>query len=338
MKRLLLGVATAAAVLTAPLGWTGEAAAAHQPNLRNLSGSVKVDGSSTVYPITEAVAEEFKKAAPRVNVTVGISGTGGGFKRFAVGETDISDASRPIKKEEHDAATANRVEYIEIPVAYDGLSIVVNPKNTWVDKLTLDEVKKIFLADTGVKTWKDVRPDWPDKPIRIFSPGTDSGTFDYFKEVVAHEKGTSIRADMSVSEDDNVLVRGVAGDEGAIGFFGVAYYLENKAKLRAVPIDAGKGPIAPTPETIENGTYAPFSRPLFIYVNKRAAQRPEVRRFVEFYLEHGPELAAEVGYVRLPSEVYDRARANLASGRTGTQFMDTSTGERISGPVTEVYK
>ena len=305
---------------------------AQEPNYRSLRGTVKVDGSSTVYPITEAVAEEFKAAAPRVNVTVGISGTGGGFKRFAAGETDISDASRPIRQEEHAAAAENRVEYIEIPVAYDGLSIVVNPKNTWVDHLTLEEVKSIFREGTEVRTWRDVRPAWPDKPISIFSPGTDSGTFDYFKEVVG-----SIRTDMSVAEDDNILVRGVAGDEAAIGFFGVAYYLENKDKLKIVPIDAGKGAVGPTPETIENGTYAPFSRPLFIYVNKRAAERSEVRSFVQFYLEEGPDLVEEVGYVRLPSQVYERARANFVSGRTGTQFMDAS-GTKVSGPVTEVYK
>lgn len=333
MKRLLGAVAAIATLVGVPIS---EAGSADQPSYRNLSGAVKIDGSSTVYPITEAVAEEFKAAAPRVNVTVGISGTGGGFKRFAVGETDISDASRPIKKEEHDLTVQNKVEYIEIPVAYDGLSIVVNPKNTWVDKLTLDEVKTIF-REGGPKNWSEVREGFPDKPIKIFSPGTDSGTFDYFKEVVAAEKGASIRQDMSVSEDDNVLVRGVSGDEAAIGFFGVAYYLENKDKLRAVPIDAGKGPVAPTPETIENGTYAPFSRPLFIYVNKKAARRPEVRAFVEFYLENGPDLAQEVGYVKLPSSVYERAKANFASGRTGTQFMDAE-GHKVSGPVTEVYK
>jgi phosphate transport system substrate-binding protein len=333
MKRLIGAIALASSLAAVAIAAQPTA----KTNYRNLSGSVKIDGSSTVYPITEAVAEEFKKDAPRVNVTVGISCTGGGFKRFATGETDISNASRPIKASEHDKATENRIDYIEIPVAYDGLSIVVNPKNTWVDHLTLDEVKKIFREGSGVKTWKDVRASWPDKPIKIFSPGTDSGTFDYFKEVVADEKGTAIRSDMSVSEDDNVLVRGVTGDESAIGFFGVAYYIENQDKLKVVPIDAGKGPVSPTPETIETGTYAPFSRPLLIYVNKKASQRPEVKAFVHYYIENGPALADEVGYVRLPSQVIERTKANFINGRTGTQFMDEH-GEKISGPLTEVYK
>ncbi len=302
----------------------------------NMTGNVRIDGSSTVYPITEAVAEEFAEVAPRVRVTVGVSGTGGGFKRFSTGETDISNASRPIKKEEHEAAVSNGVEYIEIPVAYDGLSIVVNKSNTWVDHLTVDELKKIFLDGTNVRTWKDVRAAWPATPIKIYAPGTDSGTFDYFKEVVAGSKG-SIRSDMSVSEDDNVLVRGVIGEPGAIGFFGCAYYFENEDKLRAVPIDGGNGPVSPDATTIESGEYAPFSRPLFIYVNKASADRPEVKSFVEFYLKEGPELATEVGYVPLPRAVYMRGGANFKNGRTGTQFLD-SAGNSIKGSVTKVYR
>lgn len=301
-----------------------------------LSGNVKIDGSSTVFPITEAVAEEFKKEVPNVNVTVGISGTGGGFKRFSAGETDISDASRPIKKAEHDACIANKIEYIEIPVAFDGLSIVVNPKNTWCSTLTVEDVKKIFLDGSTVKTWKDVRPEWPDKPVKIYAPGTDSGTFDYFKEVVAGDKG-AIRADMQVSEDDNVLVRGVTGDEGAIGFFGCAYYFENQDKLKVLKIDGGKGAIEPTPETIESGSYAPFSRPLFIYVNKKSATRPEVKAFVNFYLKNAAELAAEVGYVALPSEIYSRANARFTAGKAGSCYLD-DRGEKVSGPITTVYK
>lgn len=314
-------------------------AAAHgQTDLKNLSGNIRIDGSSTVYPITEAVAEEFKKVAPKVNVTVGISGTGGGFKRFAVGETDISDASRPIKKEEHDKAAENRIEYFEVPIAYDGLTIVVNNKNTWVDKLTLDEIKLIFVDGAYARTWKDVRPAWPDRPIKIFSPGTDSGTFDYFKEVVAGDKG-SIRGDMSVSEDDNVLVRGVLGSEDAIGFFGCAYYFENEGKLRAVPVVNPKTSeaVLPNPETVENGAYAPFSRPLFIYVNKKAAARPEVKAFVEFFLAEGPELAGEVGYIRLPGDIYGRVSRNFGAGKTGTQFLNDK-GEKVSGPLSAVYK
>jgi phosphate transport system substrate-binding protein len=302
----------------------------------SLTGTVKADGSSTVYPITEAVAEEFKKIVPGVNVTVGVSGTGGGFKRFCAGETDISNASRPIKKEESEKAASSNVEFIEVPIAYDGLSIVVNPKNMWVNHLTLDEVKKIWTDGTSVKTWRDVRAEWPDKPIRIFSPGTDSGTFDYFKEVVVGSKG-SIRGDMSVSEDDNVLVKGVTGDENAIGFFGCAYYFENKDALKIVPIDAGKGAIAPTHETIETGTYAPFSRPLFIYVNRKAVERPEVKAFVGFYLQSAGKLAEEVGYVKLPSEVYSRAARNIAARRTGTQFTDDQ-GQPLHGPLADLYQ
>ncbi|MBC7833806.1 MAG: PstS family phosphate ABC transporter substrate-binding protein [Phycisphaerales bacterium] len=326
MKRLMIAFAAVAAL----------SGAASAQDTKSLKGNIKIDGSSTVYPITEAVAEEFKKAAPNVNVTVGISGTGGGFKRFSAGEIDIADASRPIKKDEHETAATGKVEYIELPIAFDGLSIVINPKNTWVDKLSVDELKKIFLADSAAKTWRDVRAEWPAEPIKIFSPGTDSGTFDYFKEVVAG-KDKSIRSDMSVSEDDNVLVRGVEGDKNAIGFFGVAYYEENKDKLKVVPIDNGKGAVTPTAQTIEDGTYAPFSRPLFIYVNKKSAERPEVKAFIDFYLKNAPALVTEVGYVKLPGSVYAAAGKNFASGKAGTCFLDDK-GEKVSGPVTKVYK
>lgn len=335
-----IGVVGAVGMLSAGLAWAGGAPGAQNTSasaaFAHLSGTVKIDGSSTVYPITEAVAEDFKKAAPKVNVTVGISGTGGGFKRFCAGETDVSNASRPIKKEEAEKAGEARIEFVELPVAYDGLSIVVNVKNTWVDHLTLDEVKKIFADGSSVKTWKDVRPAWPDKPLRIYSPGTDSGTFDYFKEVVVGSKG-SIRSDISVSEDDNVLVRGVVGDEFALGFFGCAYYFENKARLKVVPIDAGKGAIEPTHDTIEQGTYAPFSRPLFIYVNKRAMERPEVAGFVQFYLENAGTLAEEVGYVRLPQELYDRAVGHAKAKTVGSRFL-LPDGTHAHGPLSEIFK
>lgn len=320
---LLLSAAIASLALANPANW------------KNLRGSIRVDGSSTVLPISAALAEEFKRVAPNVNVTVGRSGTGGGFKKFTVGDTDISNASRPISVEEVQKAADQRVEFIELPVAYDGLSIVVNKSNTWVTSLTMDEVKKIF-QDGGVKTWNEVRPEWPDSPIKVYSPGTDSGTFDYFREVVVGSKG-AIRSDMSVSEDDNVLVRGVEGDPAAIGFFGCAYYFEHKAKLRVVPIDGGKGPVEPTHDTIESGAYAPFSRPLLIYVNRKAADRPEVRAFIEFSLEQAGAIAEEVKYVKLPDEVYERAKANFAARKTGTQFLDEQGHKRI-GPVTEVYK
>ena len=300
-----------------------------------LSGAIRIDGSSTVYPITEAVAEEFEGHHARVRVTVGISGTGGGFKRFVVGETAISNASRPIKKKEFDAAQKNGIEFVEVPVAYDGLSVVVNKENTWANDLTVDEIKRIFLSGSNVSTWADVRSGWPAVPIKIYAPGTDSGTFDYFKEVIAGKKG-SIRADMSVSEDDNVLVRGVAGDKGGIGFFGCAYYFENANKLKAVAVDGGSGPVLPNAQTIESGTYEPFSRPLFIYVNAKSLKKLEVKAFVDFYLDQGPGLAEEVGYVKLPQSVTDKAKEKISQISTGTSYLDGS-GEKVHGPVTQVY-
>ena len=306
-------------------------------DLRRLRGTIAVDGSSTVYPITEAVAESFKGDAANVNVTVGVSGTGGGFKRFAANETDISNASRSIKGSEATACGKAGVGFIEIPVAYDGLTVVVNPKNTWVDALSIDDLKRIYLTDNPASTWKDLRPTWPDSPIQIYSPGTDSGTFDYFKEVVAGKKGT-IRGDMSVSEDDNVLVRGVAGDEGGIGFFGAAYYFANKDLVRAVPIINRDGTaVLPNPTTIENGSYNPFSRPLFIYVNAKSSRKPHVRAFVEYYLDRAPKVAAEVGYVGLPSELYDRAKAAFKQRREGSQYLDDK-GEPRHGPLSEIYR
>lgn len=311
-------------------------AAAQDADLKNLRGAVKIDGSSTVYPITEAVAEEFGNAAERVRVTVGVSGTGGGFKRFSAGEIDIADASRPIKKSEVELAEKSKIEFIEVPVAYDGLTIVVNPKNDWCTSLTVEQVRKIYGAEASAKTWKDVNPAWPANPIKIYSPGTDSGTFDYFKEVVIGKDG-AIRSDISVSEDDNVLVRGVAGDQNAIGFFGCAYYFENKSRVRSVAIDGGKGPVMPTVESIEDGSYAPFSRPLFIYVNKASAARPEVAAFVDFYLKNVSKLAGEVGYVRIPETILARIRANWEARRTGTQFLDAK-GEPVHGALADVYK
>ncbi len=309
---------------------------------QSLSGKVAVDGSSTVYPITEAVAEEFGKTNRGVRVTVGISGTGGGFKRFTAGDLDISDASRPIKSDEVEKAQKNRVEYIELPVALDGLTIVVNPANDWCTDLTVAEIKKIFtvtLSSGGapsspkVQKWSDVRPGWPGNPIKFYIPGTDSGTFDYFKEVVAG-KEKAIRPDVSASEDDNVLVRGVSGDKNAIGFFGYAYYVENKDKVKAVAIDGGKGPVQPSIETVNNGTYSPFSRPLFIYVGTKAAQRPEVDAFVKFYLKNVAKLAAEVGYIALPDEIAQRVVKNYEVKKTGTQF----GGSGAKGALTDQYK
>ncbi len=269
-----------------------------------LSGEIRIDGSSTVFPITEAVAEEFMTENPDVKVPVGVSGTGGGFQKFIAQETDINDASRPIKSEEAEAAKVAGVEYVELSVAFDGLSVLVNPENTWVDYLTVEELNKIWAPGSAVKTWNDVRSEWPTEEIKLYAPGTDSGTFDYFTEEINGETG-AIRNDFTGSEDDNVLVQGIAGDKNALGFFGYAYYEENQDKLKIVPIDSGSGPVTPSFETIKDGSYSPLSRPLFIYVNKASLEKPEVRRFVEYYLEIAKDIAQEVGFVTLPDEEYE---------------------------------
>ncbi|KRQ86094.1 Phosphate-binding protein PstS precursor [Caloramator mitchellensis] len=265
----------------------------------NLAGIVKIDGSSTVYPITQAVAEEFNKENPDVSITVGISGTGGGFKKFVVGETDINDASRKVKQEELDKAKTNGIDMMELEVAYDGIAVVVNPENNWVDDITTDELKLIWDKDSKVVYWSDVRPEWPKEKIKLYGPGTDSGTFDYFTaEINGEEK--RIRTDYTASEDDNVLVQGVEGDKFAMGFFGHSYYEENKDKLKALKING----IEATTENIKNGNYKPLSRPLFIYVNTKALERPELKTFVKFYLEKAKDLVEEVGYVPLDDAKY----------------------------------
>ena len=282
-----------------------------------LSGTFEIDGSSTVFPVTEAVAEEFNKVQPKVRVNVGVSGTGGGFKRFTVGDTVISNASRPIKDSEAQAAADNGIEYLELRVAVDGLSVMVNPNNDFVDCLTVAALGNIWKPDSTVKTWKDINPAWPDDEIRLYGPGTDSGTFDYFTEEIVGEARAS-RSDYLASEDDNFLVQGIYGDRNSLGYFGYAYYSENPDKLKLVAIDNGAGCIAPTPDTIEDGTYTPLSRPIFIYVNKAALDRPEVKAFVEFYMENAAELATEVGYVKLSESEY---AANLQQVRTRTATM-----------------
>lgn len=305
---------------------------------QNLSGDVKVDGSSTVYPISEAIAESYSKDHPGVRVAVGISGTGGGFKRFMRGEIDIAAASRPVRKEEADAAQAAGIEFIEVPVAYDGLSVVVNKNNDWAQRLTVDQLRKIFL-EGGARSWKEIDPAFPDVPLKIYSPGTDSGTYDYMNEVVTSgNKQAKMRKDMELSEDDNVLVRGVEGDRGAIGYFGSAYYFENKDKLRAVAIVNKVGAaVAPTSETIRDGSYNPLSRPLFIYVSTRSMERPEVKAFVEHYLNYAGDAATRVGYVPLPDGVYDRAEVNVESRKTGSQYLGPD-GTHRQGSVVEIYK
>jgi phosphate transport system substrate-binding protein len=282
---------------------------------------VKVDGSSTVYPITEAVAEEFQKTNKDVRVTVGISGTGGGFKKFCRGETDISDASRPIKPSEVELCAQNGIEYIELPVAYDGLAVMVNPQNTWVDNMTPAELKMIWEpeAQETITRWNQIRPEWPNAEIALFGAGTDSGTYDYFTEAIVGKEGAS-RGDFTSSEDDNVLVYGIAGDKNSLGFFGLAYYEENKDKLKLVPIDNGGGPVLPMEETVNNGTYQPLSRPIFIYVSTQSAQKPEVKSFVEFYIKNTAKLSREVGYVHLPAKVLSLAADRFMKGKTGSVF------------------
>ncbi len=283
---------------------------------------VAIDGSSTVYPITEAVAEEFQKLNKgRVQVTVGISGTGGGFKKFCRGETDISDASRPILKQEIDACKAQNIEYIELPVAYDGLAVLVNPKNDWVKSLTVADLKKMWApaAQGKVNLWKDVRPEWPNAKLKLFGPGSDSGTFDYFTEAI-NGKSKSSRGDFTASEDDNVLVQGISGDRYSLGYFGLAYYEENKDKLKLVPIDGGKGPIVPTEKTVMDGTYSPLSRPLFIYISKKSLAKPEIKEFADFYLRNAPKLIKQVKYIPLPANAYKLATERLAKQKTGSMF------------------
>ncbi|AJY73577.1 PstS family phosphate ABC transporter substrate-binding protein [Paenibacillus beijingensis] len=296
---------------------SGEQDAANQTNTSGstntaaLSGTIEIDGSSTVFPLTEAVAEEFGKENGDVRVTVGTSGTGGGFKRFCNGEIAISDASRPIKDEEAAACKEKGIEHIELSVAYDGLSVVVNKENDFVDKLTVEELNKIFDSGSTVKTWADVRSGWPAEEIKMFSPGADSGTYDYFNEEILDKKGIRNDAQISFSEDDNTLVQGVTGNKFGIGYFGFAYFEENQDKLKVVPIDAGKGAVAPTQETIKDGSYAPLSRPLFIYINKKEMERPEVKAFAEYYIANIGKLTTEVGYIPLPDDKYKEEAAKL---------------------------
>jgi len=275
-----------------------------------LRGAIEVDGSSTVYPITEAVAEEFIAATGRgVRVTVGASGTGGGFKRFCAGETAISNASRPMKASEAEACERNGVEYLELPVAYDGIAVVVHPDNVHARCLTVEELRRIWEPGSNVRLWSEIRPNAPAVPIRLYGPGTDSGTFDYFTEEIVGEPGAS-RADYTASEDDNVLVQGIAGDPNALGYFGFAYMVENRGRVEPVAIDAGRGCVLPTRETIESGEYSPLSRPVYIYVDRASLSRPEVRAFVRFYLENAAALVPEVGYVPLePPEYRDALEA-----------------------------
>jgi phosphate transport system substrate-binding protein len=295
---------------------------------------IEIDGSSTVFPITQAVAEEFQNEKGG-RVTVGVSGTGGGFKKFCRGEIAIAGASRPIKDSETSACKSAGIDFIELPVAFDGLAVMVHKGNAWVDHMTVAELKTIWApeAQGKVTRWSQVRKGWPDKDLRLFGAGIDSGTYDYFTQAIVGKEHSS-RGDFTSSEDDNVLVQGVSSDQNSLGFFGYAYYQENKDKLKLVPIDDGvddngKGPIEPSPETVENGTYQPLSRPIFIYVSTKAMDRPEVKAFAEYFLTKGPELVKEVGYIALPAKAYELARKRVTDVKTGSVFHGSKVGVKI---------
>jgi len=301
---------------------------------------VKIDGSSTVYPTTEAVAEEFQKAkAGNVKVTVGISGTGGGFKKFCRGEIDVADASRPILKEEMDLARRNGIEYIELPICFDALTVAVHPENDWVDAITVDELKRIWQpsAQGNVTRWNQIRPEWPDEELALFGAGSDSGTFDYFTEAVVG-KAKSSRGDYTASEDDNILVKGIAGNQHALGYLPFAYYSPNSDKLKALAIDWEKGERGAVPPSLENvlaGTYNPLSRPLFIYVSLKSAERPAVKEFVTFYLRSAKELSAEVHYLPLPDRAYEMGLERFAALKTGSGFGGVP---EVGLPVEEIFQ
>ena len=283
---------------------------------------IQIDGSSTVFPISEAVSERFQKVKQRViKISVRISGTGGGFKKFCRGETDINDASRPILKEEMQSCKKSNVQYFELPVAYDALTVMVNPRNDWVQSLTVADLKKIWepAAHGKLMKWNQIRSDWPNNPLKLFGPGVDSGTFDYFTEAIIG-KAKHSRADFTASEDDNILVEGIANDQNALGYFGYAYYIENQKKLKAVPIDGGKGPIMPSAKSVEDGTYQRLSRPIFIYVSKKSLDRPIVREYVEFYLRNAVQWVKQVKYMPLPPTAYAIGLEHIKKGKIGTAF------------------
>jgi phosphate transport system substrate-binding protein len=293
--------------------------------------AVNIDGSSTVEPLMSAVAEEFQKVNQTLSLAVGTSGTGGGFKKFVAGEIDISNASRPILPDEQAKAASSGIEFIELPVAFDGLTVVVNPKNSWASSLTVAELKRIWEPGSKINNWKDVRPGFPDKPLKLYGAGTDSGTFDYFTEAI-NGKAKSSRADFQASEDDNTLVQGVAGDEGALGYFGFSYYEGNKDKIKAVAIDGGQGPVAPSFETIQDGTYSPLSRPLLIYVNKKSLdQKPAIEEFVSFiFRASSDDILRTAGFVPLPQDAKDLVLKKLSGRKTGTVFHGAEPGLKIA--------
>jgi phosphate transport system substrate-binding protein len=327
LRRNLRAAAVVAALAAAACGG---GSSTESGTASRASQLIVVDGSSTVFPITEAVAEEFQRAHG-TRVTVGTSGTGGGFQKFCRDEIDISDASRPIKTTEADACQKTGVQFVELPIAYDGLAVVVNPKNTWASSMTVAELKKLWepAAQGKVTRWSHIRDGWPDREIHLFGAGVDSGTFDYFTEAIVGKEAQS-RGDYTSSEDDNVIVQGVGGDELALGYFGYAYYEENKDKLKLVAVDDGdekngKGPIAPSPETVKDGTYRPLSRPVFIYPKVKAMDRPEVKAFLDFFLTKGVPLVREVGYIPLTDREYELVRQRLAARKPGSMYHGTDS-------------
>lgn len=313
------------------------------PVAASAAAMVKVDGSSTVFPITEAVAEEFQAAEKgKTRVMVGISGTGGGFKKFCTKEVDVNDASRPIKPSEVELCKKNGVEFIELPIAYDGIAVVVNKKNNWASSMTVDDLKKIWepKAQGKITRWNQVNPKWPNQELHLFGAGVDSGTYDYFTEAIVGKEHSS-RGDFTSSEDDNVLVQGIATDQYALGFMGIAYFENNSDKVKGVPVDDnnpanGKGPIAASYENVSKGTYQPLSRPLFIYVSKQSAGKPEIQRFIKFYLDNAPGLSKEVGYISLPQEAYGLAQKRFDSRKTGSLF--GGQGSQVGVKIEELLK
>jgi phosphate transport system substrate-binding protein len=302
----LLGILTILAFLAISCANQG----GKSPN-KKLSGTINMDGSSTVYPLSEAVAEEFRIDNPNVNIAIGSSGTGAGFKKFARGENDISDASRGIKESEIEACKQNNIAYKEIMVALDGISIMVNPENTWIDNITVAELKKLWEPNSTIKKWSDIRPEWPKEDIHLYGPNTAHGTYDFFTEAINGESGAS-RSDYNAVADYNVGIQGISTDKYALGYFGLAYYEENKDKLKLVGVDNGNGVIKPSLETVKDGSYAPLSRPLFIYINTASLKKSEVVEFVNFYINNAAELAKEVGYIPLPQKEYSTQLADFS--------------------------
>ena len=324
----LLGAALAGAMLlTGPVLAQEATPVPYSPGteLGSLSGSITSDGSSTVGPITQAVAEDFNAEAEGVEISVDISGTGGGFERFCNGETDIQNASRDIAEDEVTLCGENGVDYYKFEVAYDGLSVVVNPDNDWVTCITTDELAAMWGADSTADSWNDVNPEWPDQPLTLYGPGTDSGTYDYFVEEILGDAGS--RSDFTPSEDDNVLVEGVAGDENALAFFGYSYYEQNSDRLKLLEVDSGSGCVAPSPETVQDLSYTPLSRPLYVFVNAESLTRPEVQEFTRFMVANANTLAPEVGYVASPNQVYvdDQSKLEAAIAGTGTPDSKVTT-------------